>query len=239
MVINASVFIPLYFLSLMSNQLSKKDLIERLTQKYENSPWNNILVPIIKDPVFEPLVERWLEDVITGANFTPPMANIFQSMVLCPPDDVKVVFINALPFPQVGHADGMALSGYVKNEAAKYFVDQFPRDPDDMPQPTLEYLVKQGVLMLNIAATCTVGEPESHAKLWGPVTAKIIQQLQDKTGIIYVFIGEHTRDFHALVTPNNYKMFIPYPDSKDWNSVDVFNSINDILKKNTGSGINW
>jgi uracil DNA glycosylase len=223
----------------MSNQLSKEDLIERLVQKYENSPWNNILVPIIKNPIFTPLVAKWLEDVTSGATFTPPMKDIFKSMMLCPPDDVRVVFINGLPFEGSGQADGLALSGYVQNANAKFFADAFPTDPEDLPQANLEYLVKQGVLMLNVAATCTLGKPDSHAILWGPVTKAIIESMQDQTGIIYVFVGDAVEAFGSLISEHNYKMFIPNPDKKNWNDMDIFNIINSILKKNTGDVIKW
>ena len=58
----------------------------------------------------------------------------------------------------------------------------------------LTYLAKQGVLLLNCALTVVKGSSNNHAKLWKPVTDKIIKYISDHNdNIVFILWGNFAR----------------------------------------------
>ena len=193
-------------------------------------------------------MNQLISDVQAGLPFTPKFNDMFKSLDLCSLDGVRVVFVNTLPYANAGVADGLAFSvpkdlpATQMPASADLFQDALEktRTPEqDEFSYELDYLVKQGVLLLNMSITCPIGKPENHLPMWKPLFEKLIHDIAYRTlGTIFVFIGPETEYLHQYVRKGQYKFFLP-DTGKDWDYMDVFNKINEILKKNDKHPINW
>ena len=156
------------------------------------------------------------------------------------------------PYPLIGVADGIAFScsnakkledplkHIFKELENTVYPDGYTWDPD------LKRWSNQGVLMLNTALTCQIGKIGTHVELWKPFTTYLFEILSDNnTGLIYVFLGNKVKEWHRAVGPANYKFFTTHPisavykQSDMWESSDIFNNVNVIVKKTFKEEIKW
>lgn len=99
--------------------------------------------------------------------------------------------------------------------------------------------------MLNTALTTQAGKIGTHVDLWKPFIAFLLDMLAHyNSGIIYVFMGAKAKEWAKMVPANNYKMFTIHPAAAayrggQWDSGNVFNQINKILKENHNTEITW
>ena len=165
-----------------------------------------------------------------------------------------MVIVGQEPYPKMNIADGIAFScSYTREEqpSLRYMFDEIARTvPESLPReefdPDLKRWSNQGVLMLNTSLTCEINNLGSHTALWKPFINYLFDILNsNNTGIIYVFMGKKAMEWHKYIEKNNYKFFTTYPDAalyrKDdqWNSGNVFNQLNLVLKKVYGNQIVW
>lgn len=154
---------------------------------------------------------------------------------------LKVVFIGKKPFDE--YSEGLAFDSSDSKihlhpiaELFRYYIecefyDGFNLDHDY----TLEYLVKQGVLLLNESLTSC--NKKDHAELWEPFFKHVINTIQQyHTGIIFC-MNEESKHLNLIDTKLNY--LITYKDPEKYiNNMGQwgfdFRQINDILIKNNG-----
>lgn len=186
-------------------------------------------------------IGQLVSDVQAGQPFTPSLKSILRSFDMCPLNKVKVVIINNHPYPEKGVANGLAFACKINpfiEELNDVTEDKFI----DGPTPSLEYLPRNGVMLLNMAMTCPVGKPKDHIPMWSPVTATIIKSINENTtDTIFVFVGEETQPLAEMVTNASHsKLFIPSFDEKTkWDSMDIFLRINKILVKKNRTCVDW
>ena len=142
----------------------------------------------------------------------PDRKDIFKAFRLTPFDEVKVVILAMDPYPVEGQADGLAFSNSKSNTISpslknilKEIEDEFPENKDIITHGRLDLQdlsrwSKQGVLLLNAALTVEKGKAGSHLELWKPFTIKIIQTLNTKNDIIWLFLGKESQNFTKFVT---------------------------------------
>lgn len=226
-----------------------KDTINKLCVKYEKTSWGDMLPDIFKTEEFEMAVGQLVSDVQAGQPFTPNLNSLFKSFDLCALEDVKVVFVNAHPYAEKGVSNGIAFSGKI-NPFSRELNNVTEEKFLDGPAPSLEYLPKEGVLMLNLAMTSPICKeelsrpaPDDHIPMWNPVSNAIIKQLSYRTvRTIFVFVGDKTEHLSYNVKgPNHKKIFIPSfkNDNDGWDSNDIFNRINLIRQKDGQEPIVW
>jgi len=122
----------------------------------------------------------------------PESEDVFKALKLCPFDKVKVVIIGKEPYYQ-GNADGLAFS-YKKGERKGQGVQSLDVILDEIENDVyagfnvnkdyeLEYLAKQGVLLLNAVLTVEKNKPDSHANVgWQQFTSAIIMHILGRIG---------------------------------------------------------
>ena len=64
------------------------------------------------------------------------------------------------------------------------------------------------------------------------------------TGLVYVFIGQDAKEWKDYINRDNFKFFTTHPASAaykkaNWDSGDLFNSINKVLKEYHNTEIIW
>src|SRR5574344_1914770 len=142
----------------------------------------------------------------------PDRNDVFRAFKLTPFDEVKCVILAMDPYPVEGQADGLAFSNSKSNTISpslknilKEIDDEFPENKDIITHGRLDLQdlsrwSKQGVLLLNAALTVEKGKPGSHLELWKPFTVKIIQTLNTKNDIIWLFLGKEAQKIKSLIT---------------------------------------
>lgn len=238
-------------------QQSKKDKLTDIQKKlYEQlipSGWADKLKSFILSKEFYNILDDLWDEMNSGNRFTPVIKDIFKAFTECPYKDLKVVIIGQDPYPQAGVADGISFScsytgklqpslRYIFNEIEDTVYQGYPTHQD----PDLTRWSNQGILMLNTALTCRIGKIGSHIELWNPFITYLLDILGHyNSGLIYVFLGNKAKVWAKHIPSINYKFFAPHPAAagyakqKKWNSGDLFNNINKILKENNGEKIIW
>lgn len=156
-------------------------------------------------------------------------------------NELKLVILGQDPYPNPEYPNGLAFSvndgiklpGSLRNIFKKLkeeeLISEIPKSGN------LEYLAKQGVLLLNTALTVETGNAGSHVKLWKKYTDNIIKYINDNlSDVVFLLMGGKAKvkkkfidlDKHRIVaiphpSPLSYKLFM--------NSESPFNTINEYL----------
>jgi uracil DNA glycosylase len=100
----------------------------------------------------------------------------------------------------------------------------------------LQYLLNQGVMLLNTDLTCKLNKTGSHAGLWEPFHKFFLEKVMYGTvGIPYVLSGNESKRLKKYINPlGNYIFEIEHPAAAsrkqvDWNHKNIFSSINNLL----------
>ena len=103
--------------------------------------------------------------------------------------------------------------------------------------PNLEYLLSQGVLLLNTDLTTKVNKTGSHEGLWEPFQKYFLEEIMSKqTGIVYILSGNTSLNMEKYISPlGNYILKIEHPANaerrkREWKTENIFNNINKLVK---------
>ena len=221
----------------MSNTDKINGIITNLSVKYSKTSWNKILPSIFKTEDFSTAMYQLVSDVQAGQQFTPLLKDMFKSFDLCPLEEVKVVFINNTPYSEVGVSNGLAFAGKQ---------NPFTREISDISETgecdeSLLSLPQKGVLLLNVSLTCPVGKSTDHLEMWKPITSHLLREIAEATvNTIFVFVGESTEYLSKEVPSSHAKLFLPsFKDEDQWESINVLERTNNILKKGGKKEIAW
>jgi len=231
------------------------DLKEIRTKIYESlrkSGWADKLKSHLLSEEFIETLEYLLKESLEGRRFTPKVQQMFRAFVECPYKDLKVVVIGQDPYPQPGVADGISFSCSNDGKVQASLRYMFKEIEDTVyPEgyewnPDLKRWANQGILMLNTALTCEIGNIGSHYKTWDPFTKFLLDVLNNSNnGLIYAFLGNKSGEWAKHVSEEHYKLFATHPASaaykkqQVWDSNDLFNRVNHILEGNNGEKIVW
>ena len=168
------------------------------------------------------------EESDSGIEITPPenLQLRFTSQDLA---SVKILILGQDPYPQSGAATGRAFEvgtlhswfDNFRNTSLKNIVRAIYAAKNDKilkfneilqeikngnfnilpPNELFESLEKQGVLFLNTAYSCKVGNPGSHIKLWEPFTTNLLSFIAKKNPEILWFIWGSFAEKQTLNLP--------------------------------------
>lgn len=177
-----------------------------------------------KEVVDRRIVEKILSYINrTGSPYCPQYSDIFKAFSLVSSDEVKVVLVGQDPFPQKGVATGILFANkentpedklspslkVIKSSFLKYL---HISEKDITFDPSLAYIAKQGVLMINSALTVEMNNPGSHTLIWRPFTSRLLKNLSDMNNrIIFVFFGKQAETFMPYINSANLCVKVPHP----------------------------
>ena len=223
-----------------------------LYERLKPSGWGDKLKTFILSSDFDKILNELMKQSQAGHRFTPPLKQVFKAFEECPYGKLKVVIIGQDPYPALGVADGIAFScsGLPKAQASLRYIFKELEDtvyPDGYTWDlNLARWSNQGVLMLNTALTTTIGQVGKHYGIWQPFIAFLFDILMfQNPGIVYVFMGARAKEWAESVPENNHKLYTIHPasaahsNSEKWNSGDIFNNINTLLRKTNEGEIIW
>lgn len=206
---------------------------------------------------FDPIYERLKLDSLRGKQIAPLSSNVFRCFQETPFNDVRAIFCGMAPYHTFYNnlpvADGLLMSCSVTNRLQPSlikFYDSMERDLDRglnlgmIRNPDLSYLSRQGILMLNASLSTEKGKPGNHAEIWEPFMKFLFEEVFNTNGIPVVFLGREAAKLKRYVFPFTWIFELVHPAasayvSGDWDSQDIFNKINRILKDNNNEQIKW
>jgi uracil-DNA glycosylase len=144
----------------------------------------------------------------------PASEDVFRALKLCPYGQVKVVILGQDPYHD-GQADGLAFSyknGLSnKKQSLEIILDEAERDCYEGFNPgrdyQLDYLAKQGVLLLNSCLTVFKGSAGSHRNFgWERFTSQIIaSQIREPSPKVFLLWGKEAQQtFELASNPSSY-----------------------------------
>ncbi|MEC8377731.1 MAG: uracil-DNA glycosylase, partial [Pseudomonadota bacterium] len=151
---------------------------------------------------------RLEEEIKLGKIIFPKRENIFRSLQLVQPDEVKVVILGQDPYHNFNQADGLAFSVSNFQPLPPSLVNIFIEIENDLnikieKKGDLENIAKQGVLLLNSILTVEKNNPGSHKNIgWEKLTDIIISSLSLMGNIVFILWGNFAKKKSNLIDNN-------------------------------------
>jgi|TARA_R110000803_G_scaffold80474_1_gene146320 uracil-DNA glycosylase len=225
-------------------EIDINNLRERINKTLDDSGWTPALAPFINGLSFDIILNNLVSMVEADKRFTPRFKDIFNAFKECPYNDIKVIVIGQDPYPQLGVADGIAFSCSNKGKAEKSLQYILKALNDKDGDVDLRRWSNQGVLLLNTAFTCEVNSIGSHINLWKPFAIYLFELLnRHHKNIPVIMMGKKAEDWEIYLS--NQKIYkVAHPASAayrggSWDCKDVFNQVNEELKKQEKTCIEW
>ncbi len=127
---------------------------------------------------------------------------------------------------------------FILDEVEKLYPEGYERDPN------LQKWSRQGIIMLNTALTCRVGEIGSHYHIWKGFTAFFLEYMNRcHKDCITVLLGKKADEWSQYLD-NHDIIRVSHPASAaysggKWNSNNLFETINKKLEKLGKEPIVW
>ena len=193
---------------------------------------------------------RLEEEIKLGKIIFPRRENIFRSLQLVQPDEVKVVILGQDPYHNFNQADGLAFSVSNFQSLPPSLINIFIEIENDLnikieKKGDLENIAKQGVLLLNSILTVEKNNPGSHKNIgWEKLTDIIISSLSLIGNIVFILWGNFAKKKSNLID-NNINLVInsshpsPFSAHKGFFGSKPFSKCNDYLISKGKEPINW
>ena len=219
--------------------------------------WAPMFRNFIESQGMADIYQRIKKDAMTEV-IAPDSEDTFRAFSTCKPEDLKVVWYLMDPYPKryrnkEFQATGIAMDcSNTPDEkiqpSLEYFYKTMSKDIKEEVEmsPSLEYLQDQGVMLLNTDLTCKLNKTGSHLGMWDPFQEYFLQEvLRSTTGMIYILSGKASQRMEKYITPvGNYIFKTDHPvhasyTKTEWDSKNVFNKVNKLLKENNKEQIYW
>jgi uracil-DNA glycosylase len=182
----------------------------------------------------------------------PSQENVFNALKLTPFTKVNVVIVGQDPYHGEGQAHGLSFSvpeGVKLPPSLKNIYKEIESDlgvTKDMTSGNLEYLAKQGVLLLNSVMTVRAGTPLSHqGKGWEAITDAIISKIgEEKEGVVFMLWGNYAKSKRSLIDERKHLVLTaahpsPFSAYSGFFGCKHFSLCNTYLKKHRKDAILW
>lgn len=212
--------------------------------------WFNILSEEFAKPYFLSL-QQFLKQEYLSKKIYPKPENIFSALNMVDFKDVKVVIFGQDPYHQPNQAHGLCFSVADGVKVPPSLANIFKEIEDEygykcLQSGDLSRWAKQGVLLLNTCLTVEDSKPNSHKnKGWEQFVQAIVKKLSEREeSVIFVLWGLNAKSFVNLIDQNKHKILqSPHPSPLSaYNGFfknGHFKKINEILKNNNQSEIDW
>ena len=193
---------------------------------------------------------RLEEEIKLGKIIFPKRENIFRSLQLVQPYEVKVVILGQDPYHNFNQADGLAFSVSNFQSLPPSLINIFVEIENDLnikieKKGDLENIAKQGVLLLNSILTVEKNNPGSHKNIgWEKLTDIIISSLSLMGNIVFILWGNFAKKKSNLID-NNINLVInsshpsPFSAHKGFFGSKPFSKCNDYLISKGKEPIKW
>lgn len=224
---------------------------------YIGNEWDNILKDVLQNEKISRL-KKILDIEYNNYTIYPKQEDIFNALKNLAPQNIKVVILGQDPYYSTDKrnnvfAHGYAFSSHSPYEIPKSLQNIFKEIKNEYPNTldringNLEYLVSQGVLLLNTILTVRKGSPLSHSNIgWQVITDRIIEYLGTDIDqpIVFLLWGNSAAKYKTKIKNKN-KLVIttshPSPLSAyhSFFNSGIFIETNNFLKQYKIKEIEW
>lgn len=170
-----------------------------------------------KKDYYKPLMD-FVDDEYENGTCFPKREEIFRAFQLTPLDKIKVVIIGQDPYHEVNQAHGLAFS-VLSPKLPKSLINIYKEMEDDLgvklnQDGNLEYLARQGVLLINTVLTVREGQADSHKNRgWEIFTDDLIKEINNiDRPIVFILWGKKAQAKEKLLNnPNHYIIKSEHP----------------------------
>lgn len=229
-----------------------KNPLPKLTVSIKSlsTEWNELLKEEYGKPYFKELSEKVNQAYKTSRVF-PPAKLVFNALILCPFENIKVVIIGQDPYHGAGQAHGLSFSvpdGIRQPPSLQNIFKELETDISGFKIPqsgNLEAWAKQGVLLLNALLTVQEGQPGSHKSFgWEKFTDALIQLISDKKEhVVFMLWGNYAMGKAQLIDKNKHLVLTsahPSPLARGaFFGCKHFSKANNYMINNNLSPIDW
>lgn len=241
----------------MVAEINVKDIKAKLIAKLQGTGWEDKLYRFLSYRDFDDIIYALHTDVSHGYRFTPTLNDVLNPFIHCPYDKVRIIFLVPEPILRLGYCDGLAFScnkvEYKKGVEAmqQYIFDEIDRTVYKKNPPQHERSLKrwaeQGILLINCTPTTRLHEKGKHVDIWRTYSNWVVEMLNEiSKDLIFVFFGDaferwgdnlsHDKKIFTVTNPIDMGR---YSYTREWNSNNLFNIINQELKRNGETEIKW
>ena len=161
--------------------------------------WREVFAPVLNDA----------ESVLNygaDASILPAPERVFRCFSFFPPEATRAVIVGQDPYHTPGVPTGLAFEWAGGGRAPPSLVNIFKAVRHTHPDAScdIESWARQGVLMMNRSLTVEAHKPNSHAKLWRPITDAMVRLLSDrardrKQRLVFMLWGNSAKELMSLV----------------------------------------
>lgn len=212
--------------------------------------WEDILKDEYNKEYFLNL-KKFLEQEYGKYTVFPKKSDIFKSLKLTEYEDTRVVILGQDPYHDDNQANGLAFSVNDGIKLPPSLVNIYKEIESEYQckvnrRGNLEYLSRQGVLLLNTVLTVRAHNANSHKDMgWEIFTDKIIEKLNEREDpVIFVLWGNNAIKKEKLINKGRHYVLTaahPSPLSayRGFFGCNHFKKINEILRYLNKEEIKW
>lgn len=212
--------------------------------------WEDILKDEYNKEYFLNL-KKFLEQEYGKYTVFPKKSDIFKSLKLTEYEDTRVVILGQDPYHDDNQANGLAFSVNDGIKLPPSLVNIYKEIESEYQckvnrRGNLEYLARQGVLLLNTVLTVRAHNANSHKDIgWEIFTDKIIEKLNEREDpVIFVLWGNNAIKKEKLINKERHYVLTaahPSPLSayRGFFGCNHFKKINEILRYLNKEEIKW
>lgn len=233
----------------MKTKIDISEIKDKLYLKLTPSGWAIKLRGFIYSKEFDDILHALIKQVNDGKRFTPSLNNIFKAFEECPYNDLKMVIVTTNVNNRLEKSNGIPYSNNDDILPGLYnAIDKTVYNSEGKVNrsPDLIHWSNQGVLLLNINLTVTIGNLQFNKYIWDPFYKYLFDCLNwNNPGLIYLFQGQEAKKWDEFINDNTYKLYSLHPvtafndNNKEWESNNVFVEATDLIKKNYNYTIQW
>ena len=211
--------------------------------------WQSFIKEEEKKPYWANLMQQ-VDNEYKNYTCYPEYKNIFHAFELTPLDKVKVVILGQDPYHEPNQAHGLAFS-VLCDKLPPSLVNIYKEMESDLnvkinQDGNLEYLAKQGVLLLNTVLTVREHMAFSHKNFgWTTFTDHVIELLDslDQPMVFILWGGPSQKKKALLKNPKHLIIESAHPSPlssyRGFFGSKPFSKTNDYLRKNLNTEIAW
>lgn len=212
--------------------------------------WEDILKDEYNKEYFLNL-KKFLEQEYGKYTVFPKKSDIFKSLKLTEYEDTRVVILGQDPYHDDNQTNGLAFSVNDGIKLPPSLVNIYKEIESEYQckvnrRGNLEYLARQGVLLLNTVLTVRAHNANSHKDMgWEIFTDKIIEKLNEREDpVIFVLWGNNAIKKEKLINKERHYVLTaahPSPLSayRGFFGCNHFKKINEILRYLNKEEIKW
>lgn len=215
-----------------------------------NESWKGLLQSEFEKDYFLNLVE-FVRSEYQNHVIYPPGSKIFNAFDLTYPEDLKVVILGQDPYHGQGQANGLCFS---VNDGIKFppsLINIFKEMHSDIGKEIplsgdLEYLAKQGVLLLNATLTVRSKSPGSHQNRgWEEFTDAAIKKINNlRDNLVFILWGAYAQRKGEIIDESRHFIIksphpSPFSANRGFFGSKPFSKTNEFLKSKNLEPIKW